>query len=289
MPIHGENFQFDAAGLKLNALLHGERTQPPIVLLHGYMDHAHAWDFVAEILAERFFVIAPDFRGFGDSAWDPDGYMLVNYQIDIAALWKSLALTTAAVVGHSMGGNVASQWAGTFPERVSKLVLVEGFGPPNHDIAENPIRTRQWLEGLLNKPRVHPRKLSSIEEAAARLEETSPLLTPERALLLARHATRPDGEEWVWKFDPAHRLPSPHPYREEEFACFWKRITAPVLALHGEHGPIPVEAMAPRYSFISKLATATISGAGHSIHIEQPELLAQKIEEFLGEPTQTAG
>lgn len=277
-----EDRTFELNPLRLHAVTHGDPELPPLVLLHGFMDHAHAWDFVAERLRDRYFVVCLDFRGFGDSGWAPGGqYFFADYQLDVAALWREFKLDAAPVVGHSMGGNVASQWAGLYPKKVSKLVLVEGFGPPARDIEEAPARTAQWVEGLLKRPLEHPRAMLSLEEAAARLLENNPRLPDERADYLARYATKPVAGGFVWKFDPAHRLPSPHPYREDEFAVYWRRIEAPVLALHGADGPLGVEAVMPRYKNIRNLTTAVIEDAAHGIHIEQPERLADTIVRFL--------
>jgi pimeloyl-ACP methyl ester carboxylesterase len=272
---------FDGIGLKLHAVTHGDPGAAPLVLLHGFMDHAHAWDFVARELAGRFYCIALDFRGFGDSGWSADGYLFPHYQLDVAALWAHFKLDRAFVAGHSMGGNVGSQWAGLYPQRVARLVLAEGFGPPDRGIDDGPHRTQGWVEGLLANAGTHPRSMLSIGEAAARLEENHPFLTPERAAYLAPYATRATAGGLQWKFDPVHRLPSPHPYREDEFMVYWRRIAAPVLAVHGAESGIGHEVIAPRYRHIRDLHEATVAGAGHSLHIEQPEALAQVIAEFL--------
>jgi pimeloyl-ACP methyl ester carboxylesterase len=246
------------------------------------MDHAHAWDFVAERLRDKFHLIALDFRGFGQSDWEPAGvYKFEDYQLDVAALWREFKLESAPVVGHSMGGNVAQMWAGLFPKRVSKLVLVEGFGPPAREPSEFPERTQRWVTGLLERPTAHPRLLGSLEEVAGRLLETNPHLPEERAAYLAPHAAKEVEGGYAWRFDPAHRLPSPHPYLEEEFVVFWKRIAAPTLALHGEAGPISLDTMQPRYRNFPDLQTAVIPGAAHGIHVEQPEALAEAIEQFV--------
>ena len=278
-----QDHSFDGIGLKLHAVTHGDPSKRRIVLLHGFMDQAHAWDFVAQALADRFFVIALDFRGFGDSGWSADGYLFPDYQLDLAALWRHFDLDCEFVVGHSMGGNVASQWAGLFPRRMRKLVLVEGFGPPERDIEDAPQRTQGWIDGLLKNTGQHPRSMLNLEEVAARLEENHPFLTPERAAYLAPFATRPEESGFTWKFDPVHRLPSPHPYREDEFMVYWKRIEAPVLAIHGGESGIGHEVIESRYRHIRNLAKDTIAGAGHSVHIEQPELLARRIATFFEE------
>jgi pimeloyl-ACP methyl ester carboxylesterase len=262
--------------------LYGDERKPPLLLLHGFMDHAHAWDFTAEALVDDYFCVALDFRGFGDSAWDPSGaYAFPLYQLDVTALVDALGLTQTAVAGHSMGGNVAAQWAGVFPERVSKLILVEGFGPPEREPDEFPARMARWVRGILGAEASHPRVFAKPEDAAARLQETHARLTDERALYLARHAVRKKDDGYVWKFDPAHRLPNPHPYLFEEYAHYLRRIQASVLAIHGSEGPVSIEAMGNRYAHIPHLGTHVIENAGHAVHIEQPLRLAETMRSFL--------
>lgn len=272
---------FQGTGLPLHAVTHGDPARPRIVLLHGFMDQAHAWDFTARALEDRYYLIALDFRGFGDSGWSADGYLFPHYQLDLAALWRHFGLGQEVVVGHSMGGNVGSQWAGLFPQRVRKLILAEGFGPPERDIHDAPQRTQGWVEGLLKNDGKHPRNMLNLDEVAARLEENHPFLTPERAAYLAPYAVRPAENGFAWKFDPVHRLPSPHPYREDEFMVYWQRIACPVLAIHGAESGIGHAVIEPRYRHIRDLHKATIEGAGHSIHIEQPERLAEMIAGFV--------
>ncbi len=281
MPI-ATNHRFDVTGIELNALLYGNREKPPLVFLHGFADHAHAWQFVIADLVDDYFCIALDFRGFGDSGWNPQGvYLFAEYQLDVAGVVRSLGLERFPLIGHSMGGNIAVQYAAVFPEKVEKLVLVEGFGPPPRDPDDFPQRTADWVRGLLQGERKHPRTIDSVETAAARLQETNPHLPDDRALILAGHAVRQVEGGYVWKFDPAHRLPSPHPYTPDEFIAFWKRIEAPTLSLHGAEGPYSIEMMHDRYRHIRNLETGVIEDAAHGIHVEQPAALARSIRGFL--------
>ena len=285
MPLQPRDVFIEAGDLRLRVVLYGDESKPPLLLLHGFMDQARAWDFAAEHLAARYFCVAPDFRGFGDSAWEPGGkYFFASYQLDVTAVVEAMGWEQVAVAGHSMGGNVAAQWAGVFPSKVSHLILAEGFGPPERDPASFPERTARWVKGILGKEREHPRSFSSMEEAASRLMESHPRLSVERATHWARQAVRAKGEGFVWKFDPAHRLPSPHPYLFDEYAHFLRRIRAPVLALHGAEGPVSVEAMHARYAHIPDLRIEVVEDAGHGIHVEQPEETAMKMLNFLTEP-----
>ena len=279
------NFYFDANGIRLHALVHGERARkPPLVFLHGFMDHAHAWDRVIAQLQEEYWCVALDFRGFGDSGWHPHGtYAFAEYQLDVACLLRALDLSRAIFVGHSMGGNIATQYAAVFPEQVERLILVEGFGPPQRTADEFPERTARWVRRLLDGRREHPRVMATLAEVAARLQETNPHMIDELADYIAGHAVRRQGEGYVWKFDPCHRLPAPHPYTPDDFIPFWKRLTVPTLSLHGGSGPFTVEALQERYQHFGRLQTDVIDDAAHGIHVEQPEALDRRIRQFVGE------
>ncbi|KAB2892772.1 MAG: alpha/beta hydrolase, partial [Kofleriaceae bacterium] len=121
-----------ATGLTYNILEWGAEHDQTIVLVHGFLDLAWGWDEVPELLARRYHVIAPDLRGHGDSDWiGPGGYYhFFDYLPDLDEVVARLARGKVVMVGHSMGGSVAAYWAGTRPEQVRALVLLEGIGPP---------------------------------------------------------------------------------------------------------------------------------------------------------------
>ncbi|RTL52111.1 MAG: alpha/beta fold hydrolase, partial [Rhodocyclaceae bacterium] len=106
--------------------------QPPLVLLHGWMDVAASWQFVVDALVTERHIIAPDWRGFGfTEGGKVDHYWFPDYLADLECLLDHYAAATPVdLVGHSMGGNVAMLYAGVRPERIRRLVNLEGFGMP---------------------------------------------------------------------------------------------------------------------------------------------------------------
>ena len=120
---------FVSQRLKLHYVDWGNVGAPPLVLVHGGRDHCRMWDWVAERLSERWHVIAPDLRGHGDSAWSSDGsYSIAGYLYDLAQLVHQLRLAPATIVAHSLGGSISARFAGTFPDQVRQMVLIEGLG-----------------------------------------------------------------------------------------------------------------------------------------------------------------
>ena len=102
---------------------------PPLVLVHGGRDQKRSWDRVAARLASKYRVFAHDLRGHGQSAWVTDGdYGVMDHVFDLASLVEHLGLKTFTLIGHSLGGNITLRYAGLYPEKIEKLVSIEGLG-----------------------------------------------------------------------------------------------------------------------------------------------------------------
>src|SRR5207249_753552 len=122
---------FYSQRLKLHYVDWGNADERALLLLHGGRDHCRSWDWVAADLRRDFHLIAPDLRGHGDSAWAVGStYSMIDYVLDLAALLKTLDLFPITIIGHSLGARVALQYAGIYPDRVARLVAIEGLGPP---------------------------------------------------------------------------------------------------------------------------------------------------------------
>ncbi len=276
----------DCRGLKVHLIEEGEKNNPTILLHHGFLDHARSWDPVAESLAQTYRVLALDARGHGDSEWVHGGgyYYFQDYVFDIAEVVDRLADGGPIIlVGHSMGGMACSLFAGTFPEQVRALISIEGAGPHNFKPSIAPILTAKWISGV-REAMANPDAgaMADVAEAAARLRANNPRLSPAFALHLAEHGTRKISSEGkiLWKFDPVHRSRSPQPYYLEQARAFWLRTTAPTLLVQGEQSPFNWPEEENREN-IPNARRVVIPGAGHMVHHDQPERLAQAIHAFL--------
>src|SRR5262245_7788865 len=187
--------------------------RPSLLLLHGFLEHAHTWDLVAPHLAAAgWHVVALDWRGHGASDWIGDGgyYHFVDYSADLAFLVRALG-GRAVVVGHSMGATAAMNYAGLEPERVPALILVDGLGPPDLESQPAPVRYHAWIADL-ERAEHRVRRAFTIEQASARLRDRFPRFSPTVARHMAEHGSRAADGGRVWKFDPLHQTTSPVPF-----------------------------------------------------------------------------
>ena len=256
-----------------------------MVILHGFLDLAWSFERVAAPLAEHYHVIAPDFRGHGDSEQVGRGgyYYFPDYTADLARLLPRLTQKKLYIVGHSMGGMVASYFAGAFPDRVARLALLEGIGPPVARPEDAPDRLLAHIATVDEVRTRTPTPLPSMEAARQRLLRAHPKLDPEWAWILAERSTRPapDGppESRIWKFDPLHKTRSPLVFQVAQFAAFVRRIQCPVLIVDGAQSDMTFAHDPERQALYPNHTIETIA-TGHMMHFERPQELAALLLKF---------
>ena len=282
---------YESQRIRLHYAVWGDGDKPPLLLIHGGRDHCRNWDFVAPRLAERYTIYAPDLRGHGDSGWAIGGmYSLPEFVLDVATLASNLE-APLTLIGHSLGGAVALQYAGTFPERVSRVVAVEGWGPPvfAHQPAHG--RMRQWIDHMHEMERRQPRRYATIEEATRRMMEENPHLTAEMARHLTEHGARRNEDGTLsWKFDNYVRIRSPYEFNLEDASNIWAQIRSPVLLVKGAESWAADPDKDGRASDIRDHRTVTIQSAGHWVHHDQLERFMDEVLDFLvGEKTSSRG
>jgi pimeloyl-ACP methyl ester carboxylesterase len=279
----------DVRGLKIHYLEWGEPSGEPLILIHGFLDHARSWEPFVRALKKKSgapaWIVAPDCRGHGDSGWVGAGgyYHFADYVWDLDGLVESLDVPKTTLMGHSMGGTVSFLYTGAYPDKVRKLVLAEGIGPLPMRFADAPTRMERWLADLKALSRRKIAEYPTLEKAAERLLRGNPRLQPDLALELARWGMRRnDGGNWVWKFDPLHRTTAPQPFYSGQAVEFFRRIQCPVLLVHGsESRQTRRPDMEERLEAIAHCSVAEVENAGHMIHHDNPERLAEIVTEFL--------
>ena len=278
-------------GLRTHVRHWGREGAPKLFMAHGWMDMSASFQFVVDHLAGDWHVIANDWRGFGLSERaHSDTYWFPDYVADLDALLAHYSPDAPVnLLGHSMGGNAVSIYAGVRPERVAKLINLEGIGLMGAKPEQAPKRMAKWLDELRSKPVM--RAYASLDEVAGRLQKTNPRLPGERAAFLAGHwSARNDAGEYEILGDPAHKMPGPLLYHLDEVIEMWKRISAPVLWIEaadtemwrwmGPQAEMRAE-VDRRLAHMASVEPHIVPDAGHMVHHDQPAELARLIEAFL--------
>lgn len=283
----------NARGQRLAVHQWGAHDAPLLVMLHGWMDVAASFQFVVDALQRDWRVIAPDARGFGLSGWPAQEsgggyYSFPDYVSDLDAVLDAYAPAGPVnLVGHSMGANVVCLYSGVRPERVRRVVDLEGFGLGNRPASHAPAQMRGWLDEMRVTPTM--KYYDALGEVASRLRKTNPRLSVERAAFLAEHwSRRRDDGLYEILGDPAHKMRGPRPYRLDETMAIWAEITAPVLHVEGREsttlrmlaGDQPLDVFRTRFAAFRDWRQAEIGDAGHMLHHDQPEQVAALIDDF---------
>lgn len=293
---HSRSVLIPIRGLQYHVRLWGQPTpgQTPLVLVHGWMDVAASYQFMVDALAQDHFIIAPDWRGFGltasggaDSFWYPD------YLADLNALLDHFSPDAPVnLVGHSMGGNIAMLYAGVRPQRVQRLINLEGFGLPDAQPDQAPARLTRWLDEVnqLRSGAMALKTYPSLAAVARRLMKNNPYLSGDKADWLAAHwsaETAPG--QWTILGEAAHKVINPQLYRVDEVLATFRCIQAPVLMVEASddsqtrwwRGSFTLAQHRERLQHVAQVKIVTLPDCGHMLHHDQPELLAELIEGFI--------
>lgn len=278
-------------GLALRTWEWGDPAAPPVVLSHGMFDHGRGFDLLAPLLAERFRVVAYDARGHGDSD-RADAYTWPCDMMDLANVLRSLG-RPAHLLGHSKGGGVAIDVSIAAPELVRQLVDIDGFGPPPEGFAIPGVEREErslaercgaFLDARRRAGGNGARSYPSLDDLVARRKAQNPRLTTEWLRYFVHHGARRTADGWTWKadLDAARGF---GPWRPDWVGRDWHRLQAPMLAIVGAErdtwGPLPESILAPRLARVPRLERATVAGAGHFVHMEQPRETARLVLGFL--------
>ena len=282
--------------VKYHVLTWGERApgKVPLVMVHGWMDVAASWQFVVDALAGEHWVIAPDWRGYGLTESPPaDNYWFPDYLADLDFLIDHYSPDAPVnLVGHSMGGNVAMLYSGSRPQRIRRLVNLEGFGLAVTQPSMAPKRYSKWIDELkaFHRGEMDLKTYDSAAGVARRLMKTNPRLSQDKADWLALRWARPDANgQWRILGDPAHKITNASLYRVDEVLEIYKCIAAPVLAVEASDDSLSqwwqhrytLAEYHERLKSIPDCRIARVEDAGHMLHHDQPEKVARLIGEFL--------
>jgi pimeloyl-ACP methyl ester carboxylesterase len=271
--------------LKLQFWDYGQDGKPALVLVHGGLDHARNWDWVARALREHYHVYALDLRGHGNSAWAPGAmYSLVEHVLDLSALLDIINEFPIRLIGHSLGGMIVLNYSGVFPERVRKAVSIEGLGAPERSKVHRPAseQMRYWIESVRKVEKRQTKTYPNLGAAVARMKEANPHLSDEVARHLTLHGTNWDADgSLVWKFDNYARVFPPYGHRIEDCVELYSQIACPALFFWGLESFFPVPETDPRRKAIRNAQLVEVPNAGHWVHHDQLDLFLRETTTFL--------
>ncbi|HCP44606.1 MAG TPA: hypothetical protein DIU15_01015 [Deltaproteobacteria bacterium] len=275
--------RFIQAGGLRHRILEWEGGRDTVLILHGFLDCAGAFDRFVAHLPPDLHVVAPDFRGHGETEWAGPGgsYHFLDYVRDLRDVVDQVVRDRLFLVGHSMGGGVAVLFAGSYPEDVTRLVLIEGLGPPAEDLADGPTRLARWIRESQAIAGFGVRRFDSLEAVAERLRTRSPELDEDIGLSLAAWLSMPIDGGFTWRHDPRHRVRTASVYRPERYDPFARAVRCPVLLVTGEKSWYRWPDLPDRRRALVDHRLVEIPAAGHMIHYDAPSELASAVLEFV--------
>ena len=274
--------------LRLHYVDWGNEDAPTLLMVHGGRDHCRNWDWVADELRRDYHIIAPDLRGHGDSQWLLGGsYTIIDYVYDIAQLLHQTRATPTTIMGHSLGGSISLLYSGIYPENVTKLISIEGMGPPpgmfdRYGKTDPHARLEAWVGNLRQLSGRMPKRYPSMEDAFQRMQTENPHLSESQAKHLTIHGSNQNEDgSYSWKFDNYVRAFAPIGLSPEETWKIYARIDCPTLLIHGAESWASNPQDDGRAKAFSNSLVAGIEGAGHWVHHDQLEQFLHVAREFL--------
>ena len=266
-----------ANGLRFHYLEWGDPANPAMLLLHGFAQTCHSWDFIALAFSHRFHVISMDQRGHGDTDWAPDGdYSPEAHQRDTHAFVEALGLDDLVLIGLSMGGRNALTYAANHPERVKAVVIVDA-APENLRAGSENIRRFVQQDD----------ELDSVEEFVERVLKYNPRRSPDQVRGSIMHNLKqlPSGK-WTWKYDrllrSSDRRWRSDPGLTERLWGYVESLAPPALVVRGARSDlIATQTAEEMHRRIPNCTLATVENAGHLVPGDNPAGFVGAVSDFI--------
>ena len=266
----------DPPPCSLRAQRWGDAALPPLLALHGWLDNAGSFARLAPLLAEHHHVIALELPGHGHSDHLPAGshYHFLDYVRDVLAAADALQLARYTLLGHSLGAGVAALVASARPQRIERLLLIEGLGPLGDDGSHTLQRFRDALAPRSDKPL---RVFHSIEQAVEARSMVSDLTTELARPIVERGLLETAGG-WRWRSDPRLTRSSASRLAESQVHALLRGIAAPTALLLAQPATsyLPDAMMQARAACVANITVTHMDG-GHHLHLEHPQAVADWI------------
>ena len=258
--------------------------KPTLVFLHGWLDHGDSWNTIGTLLAAQgYHCMALDHRGHGHSEHIPvyDEYHFPDYISDLQAFIQKHLLTDFVLIGHSMGGTIASIYSALCSQKPSQCILIDGLGPKHETESEATHRFKLHLAQRSQPSKHRPMTLETTIKKLGRAHEfLSKDSLRQQALRLTKKVDHT--EMRVWRWDPRHRNKSAISFSLPRFLDILSQIDIPTHCIFGKNSwYLQLPDIPSRLKSIRTLHNQIQLPCGHSPHVECPNLLAEAIKECL--------
>lgn len=277
-----EELKLQIPGLSLAAQAYGPTTGRPLLALHGWLDNAASFARLAPVL-EGYRVVALDAAGHGRSEHRAAhaGYHFVDWVPDVVSAADQLGWDRFVLMGHSMGAAISTLVAGTFPERVERLVLIDGLAPIATEAEDVPKTLRQYIEQVRRAGLKSARPYADLDTMVSQLSRLVPDLTPDTARLLVARGNRQVAGGVTWSYDQRLRRSSSMRFSPAHVDAFLRAVECPTLFIRPRNGiPIPSHMIERAYTLIGHMQKFECEGR-HHVHMDRPIEVAQAILDFL--------
>ena len=262
-------------GLKLHYLDWGNERCQPMLLLHGFLAHAHLWDDFARHFHSRYHIIALDQRGHGESQWSKQGaYTIYNHFRDLAGFIEALKLNHLILIGHSMGGRNALFYAACIPTHVERLILVDARPGKN-------LQAARMLRDLLL---TSPKQARSLQEGVEAIQSIYPSLSSAQCRYIIRHGFQQKAEgKYIPRYDPSMSQQIEQiDYQTDDLWIFLKNIQCLTLIIRGSRSSFLSKADAEKMRrAIPKAELREVPKSTHLPSHENPAVFRRVISRFL--------
>lgn len=262
--------------LRLAAQAWGDPQLPRLLALHGWLDNAASFDRLAPLLCEHFHIVAIDLPGHGRSGHRPPGtwYHYVDYLGDTLAAADALGWTRFGLLGHSLGGAVASMLAAACPQRIERLFLIEALGPLTAAVDQTLTLLQRAISQRHGLPAKALRVFASAAEAA-RTRAQAGDLSLEAAQIMVARGIKPASGGFVWSSDPRLTLTSPQRYIEAQVLAVLDELRVPTQLILAQPAPpfLPEALINARIARVPDIDVVRIAGH-HHLHLDDPQPVA---------------
>lgn len=279
-------------GLRTHVQEWGNPSNPTLILLHGWMDCGGTFKYIADYLSEDYHLVAPDLRGFGETQ-HAESYWFPDYFTDLHALLEVYSPQQSAdLVGHSMGGNIVTMYAGIQPERVNRVLNLEGIGLKPTQPKDAPDKYRQWMREILSDEpsKIYP-NIDALKQSILAVNPTLPANVVDDLTTLWAKPYGGNGQMQL-KHDHKHRYANPIRYNFDDVLAIWQEATATIgLVMAEDSWFYKTFSQSGRIDQVKQALNIAeqnywlVANAGHMLHIEQAEQIANCIRAFFQSET----